>query len=168
MDPTLYPFGVHAREECFQRKPFRATRTCGLCHPARCRYLPSPWVRHSVAASSRQLSSLSTRRGARRLGVSVSINDLAVYMGADAVGGFASAEFAITLRVFDGERVVATRRVPVERFAATIVGFNRLNRRFPPMILGCEFERSSTSDPGAYLMVVEFETIASSFGIGNA
>jgi len=111
---------------------------------------------------------LSTRRGARRLHISVSINDLDVYMNAAAIGGFASAEFAITLRVFDGEKVVATRRVPVERFAATIVGFNRLNRRFPPMTLGCEFERRSTSDSGDYLMVVEFETIASSFGIGTA
>jgi len=89
-------------------------------------------------------------------------------MSADAVGGFASAEFAITLRVFDGARVVATRRVPVERFAATIVGFNRLNRRFPPMTLGCELERSSTSGSGNYLMVVEFETLASSLGIGGA
>jgi len=112
--------------------------------------------------------SLSTRRGARRLRVSVSINDLAVYMKADAVGGVASAEFAITLRVFDGTSVVATRRVPVERFAATIVGFNTLNRRFPPMTLGCEFERSSTSASGNYLMVVEFETLASSVGIGVA
>jgi hypothetical protein len=111
---------------------------------------------------------LSTRRGARRLRVSVSINDLDVYMRADAIGGVASAEFAITLRVFDGERVVATRRVPVERFAATIVGFNRLNRRFPPMTLGCEFERGSSSGSGNYLMVVEFETIASSVGIGSA
>ena len=111
---------------------------------------------------------LSTRRGARRLRVSVSINDLDVYMKADAVGGFASAEFVITLRVFDGARVVATRRVPVERFAATIVGFNRLDRRFPPMTLGCEFERPSTSASGNYLMVVEFETLASSVGIGVA
>jgi len=111
---------------------------------------------------------LSTRPGARHLRVSATINDLAVYMSADAVGGLASAEFAITLRVFDGARVVATRRVPVERFAATIVGFNRLNRRFPPMTLGCEFERSSTSGSGNYLMVVEFETLASSLGIGSA
>jgi hypothetical protein len=111
---------------------------------------------------------LSTRRGARRFHVSVSINDLTVYMKADALGGFASAEFAITLRVFDGARVVATRRVPVERFASTIVGFNRLNRSFPPMTLGCEFERSSTSASGNYLMVVEFEALASSFGVGVA
>ena len=111
---------------------------------------------------------LSTRAGARRLHIAVSINDLDVYMRADAIGGFASAEFAITLRIFDGGRVVATRRVPVERFAATIVGFNRLSRRFPPMVLGCEFERRSASDSGGYLMVVEFETIASSVGIGSA
>lgn len=111
---------------------------------------------------------LSTRRGARRLRVSVSINDLDVYMKADAIGGVASAEFTITLRVFDGARVVATRRVPVERFAATIVGFHRLDRRFPPMTLGCEFESSTTSASGNYLMVVEFETLASSVGIGVA
>jgi hypothetical protein len=110
---------------------------------------------------------MSTRRGARRLYVSVPINDLDVYMRADAVGGWASAEFAITLRVFDGERVVATRRVPVERFAATIVGFNTLNRRFPAMTLGCEFERS-TADVENYSLVVEFETLANSFGNAHA
>jgi hypothetical protein len=130
----------------------------------------SPW---NLGLSPRQNlafvgQSLSTRPGARRLRISVSVNDLDVYVRANAVWGFASAEFAITLRVFDGARVVASRRVPVERFAATFVGFNSLNRRLSPITLGCEFERTPTAAAGNYWMVVEFETFAGSSGFADA
>jgi hypothetical protein len=36
------------------------------------------------------------------------------------------------------------------------------------MTLGCEFDRSSTSGSGNYLIVVEFETIAGSSWFGDA
>jgi hypothetical protein len=126
----------------------------------------------SVGSTHQSLSSLTqgltTRPGARRLHVSVPINDLDVYMRVGAFVGDASAEFAITLRVFDGAREVAKRRVPVQRLAAAYIGFDSFNRRFPPITLGCEFERSSTSVVGTYLMVIEFETLAGSQGFGEA
>jgi len=126
----------------------------------------------SVGSTHQSVSSLTqgltTRLGARRLHVSVPINDLDVYMRVGAFVGDASAEFAITLRVFDGAREVAKRRVPIQRLAAAYIGFDSFNRRFPPITLGCEFERSSTSVVGTYLMVVEFETLAGSQGFGDA
>ncbi|HEU4711070.1 MAG TPA: hypothetical protein VFS76_05860 [Pyrinomonadaceae bacterium] len=110
----------------------------------------------------------SARPGARRLYVSVSINDLKLYMAVTAIFGDAAAESAINLRVFDGEREVASRKVTLGRLAATVLGINSFNRRFPPMTLGCEFERSSTSGSGNYLIVVEFETLAGSNWFGDA
>ena len=112
--------------------------------------------------------SVSARPGARRLHVSVSINDLNVYMGVTAIVGDAAAESAINLRVFDGEREVASRKVTLGRLAATLFGINSFNRRFPSLTLGCEFERSSTSGSGNYWIVVEFETLAGSNWFGDA
>ena len=111
---------------------------------------------------------ISTRAGARRLHVSVSINDLNVRLGVAAIVGDAAAESAINLRVFDGEREVASRRVTVARLAATTFGIDSLNRRFPRMTLGCEFERSPTSGSADYLIVVEFETLTGSSWFGDA
>jgi hypothetical protein len=111
---------------------------------------------------------ISTRPGARRLHVSVSINDLRVYLGVTAFVGDASAETAINLRVFDGEREVASKKVTLARLAATFFGIDSVNRRFPPMTLACEFERTSTSGSGNYLIVLEFETLAGSNWFGDA
>ena len=111
---------------------------------------------------------ISTRPGARRLHVSVSIDDLDVRLGVIAIFGDAAAESAINLRVFDGEREVASRKVTVARLAAITFGIDSLNRRFPRITLGCEFERIPTSGSADYLLVVEFETLTGSSGFGDA
>ncbi len=91
-----------------------------------------------------------------------------MYLGVTAFVGDASAETAINLRVFDGEREVASKKVTLARLAATFFGIDSVNRRFPPMTLACEFEPTSTSGSGNYLIVLEFETLAGSNWFGDA
>lgn len=108
------------------------------------------------------------RTGAHRLRVSVEINDLDLYVLAATFFGTASTEAAITLRVFEDGRVVANKRVSLQRFYAFIVGSTGLNRRLPAVTLDCELNRPRTDVASNYLMAIEFEGLAGSSGIGNA
>jgi hypothetical protein len=108
------------------------------------------------------------RRGARRVVASARIDDLDLDMVAGALFGGAAAEAAISLRVFEDRRLVASTRVSLQRFDVSWVGYGRLNRRLAPVTLECEFNRARPEVTGNYLMVIEFEGLAGSFAFGDA
>ena len=105
---------------------------------------------------------MSARRGARRMIISVALNDLNFSLSGGAVYGFASAEAAVSLRIFKDGRVVASRRVSLRRFDAVLFGFASLNERLAARTLELEITRSHPAEPGNYLTAIEFESSASS------
>ena len=111
---------------------------------------------------------ISARPGARRIIMSVALNDLNLSLSGIALYGFASAEAAVILRIFKDGRVVASRRVSLLRFDGFLFGLTSSNQDLAARTLELEITRPEPAEPGNYLMAVEFESLASSLFGGSA
>ncbi len=111
---------------------------------------------------------MSARPGARRIIISVALNDLNFSLSGIAIYGFASAEAAVILRIFKDGRVVASRRVSLLRFDGILFGLTSSHQVLAARTLELEITGPESREPGNYLMAVEFESLASSLLGGSA